>query len=367
MKRNKVQIGIIGIGSYSTSAHVPAIQELADTAELVAICRRNEERLILAKKTLNVDSAYTDWHEMLEKEALDAVVVSTPNNMHAEPTIAALNRGLHVFVEKPLALKSEDAHAMIEAARLSKRILFVGYDCRFTSSWQSAKEAIDAGDIGTIRQAVLRYCIDTRPFWQKHEGIVAPIRENAKSGEMSPVFFADNLNADHWRNRSEERGPGFFVEVGTHAVDTMLWLTGGKPSVVVALTESGGLPVDGYVTAQGKLTNGVLFSIAFSEATSGDGSFVGQGDGDLTIHGDEGFLTARWRGWNPKRAEIAITSKGVRKEVNENDGGISPVRAFIETITKDAVNLTPGEDCIGPVILTEAIFRSATENRIVTV
>lgn len=163
---------------------------------------------------------------------------------------------------------------MVEAARLLKRILTVGYNCRFTASWRTAKEALTDGIIGVIRQAVLRYCIDTRLIWDKSESIVAPIHERAKSGEMFAVFCADNLNADHWRSNSDERGPGFFVEVGTHAVDAMLWLTGGKPSVVVALTEKGGLPVDGYVTAQGKLTNSALFSIAFSEATSGNGSIV---------------------------------------------------------------------------------------------
>ena len=367
MKKSKVRIGVIGIGVYSAGAHVPAIRELTEEAELVAICRRNVERLKMAKNALGVGAAYTDFREMLGKETLDAVVVSTSNNMHAEPTIAALNQGLHVLVEKPLALKSEDAYAMVEAARLSKRILTVGYNCRFTPSWRAAKEALTDGNIGVIRQAVLRYCIDTRPFWNKAESIVAPIHENAKSGEMKAVFFADNLNADHWRNRSDERGPGFFVEVGTHAVDAMLWLTGGKTSVVVALTENGGLPVDGYVTAQGKLTNGALFSIAFSEATSGDGSFVGQGSGDLTVHGDDGFLAARWQGWNPSRATITIARKGEPKEIIGKDDDITPVGAFVGTIIGDSVNFAPGEECVGPVILTEAIFRSAAENRIVTV
>lgn len=65
MKKSKVRIGVIGIGAYSAGAHVPAIRELTDKAELVAICRRNVERLEMAKNALDVGAAYTDFREML--------------------------------------------------------------------------------------------------------------------------------------------------------------------------------------------------------------------------------------------------------------------------------------------------------------
>ena len=76
--------------------------------------------------------------------------------------------------------------------------------------------------LGHIRQVCT-----SRPFWEKDEKTTAALRGNAIAGDMSAVFSDDNLNTDHWRNLPEEIGPGFFAEVGTHAVDTMLWLAGG--------------------------------------------------------------------------------------------------------------------------------------------
>src|SRR5438034_6458493 len=115
MATNKLRVGIIGIGWFAALSHVPNLRKTGQ-AEVVAICRRNPERLALAKEALNIDEAYTDWREMLNEAALDAVVVSTPHHLHVEPTIAALECGLHVLVEKPIALTSKDAWAMVNAA-----------------------------------------------------------------------------------------------------------------------------------------------------------------------------------------------------------------------------------------------------------
>jgi predicted dehydrogenase len=101
MADQKLRIGIIGIGWYAGKELIPKVRE-TDRVEIVAISRRRADRLALAQKQLNIPEAYTDWQEMLEKSALDAVVVCTPPNAHTEPALAALERGLHVFVEKPL-------------------------------------------------------------------------------------------------------------------------------------------------------------------------------------------------------------------------------------------------------------------------
>ena len=96
-------------------AHVPDLRKTG-RAEVAAIARRNPERLARMQETLQVDRAFTDWRQMLDQADLDAVIVCTPHDAHTEPTLAALARGLHVLVEKPMALRSLDARAMIEAA-----------------------------------------------------------------------------------------------------------------------------------------------------------------------------------------------------------------------------------------------------------
>ena len=126
---DRLRIGIIGIGWYAALRHVPSFRDTG-RAEIIAISRRNPDRLALAKQELNVAAAYTDWQQMLEQTALDAVVICTPNNLHAAPAIAALERGLHVLVEKPMTLTSQSAQAMIQAAQQAQRVLMVGYNAR---------------------------------------------------------------------------------------------------------------------------------------------------------------------------------------------------------------------------------------------
>src|SRR3712207_1350297 len=115
MAERKLRIGIVGIGWYTATELIPKLLETG-RVEIIAISRRSADRLALAQQELNIGEAYTEWREMLEKSALDAVVVCTPPNAHAEPTLAALERGLHVFVEKPIAATSVDAQRMVEAA-----------------------------------------------------------------------------------------------------------------------------------------------------------------------------------------------------------------------------------------------------------
>ena len=92
MSDQKLRIGIIGIGWYAGTELIPKLRETG-RVEIVAIARRSADRLALAQQELNIREAYIDWREMLEKSALDAVVVCTPPNAHTEPTLAALERG----------------------------------------------------------------------------------------------------------------------------------------------------------------------------------------------------------------------------------------------------------------------------------
>lgn len=108
MDDSKIRVGIIGIGMISAYVHVPQVRE-TERAEVVAVCRRDPKRLTGIQKILSVREAYHDWREMLDNAQLDAVVISTPEYLHKEMTIRTLEKGLHVLVEKPMALKTTDA------------------------------------------------------------------------------------------------------------------------------------------------------------------------------------------------------------------------------------------------------------------
>ena len=158
---DKLRMGIAGIGLYAATAHVPQFRDTG-RAEVVAIARRNAERLELAQEALAIPQSYNSWQLMLMEADLDALVVCTPNNFHVEPTIAALEQGLHVLVEKPMALTSADAQKMASAAKEAEGILMVGYNARGMGSWRAVKEALLAGRIGTIQQINVTSGIDGR-------------------------------------------------------------------------------------------------------------------------------------------------------------------------------------------------------------
>ena len=163
MSEQRLRIGIIGIGWYAATVLIPKLRETG-RVEIVAIARRRADRLALAQRELKIGEAYTDWQEMLEKSALDAVVVCTPPNAHTEPTLVALERGLHVFVEKPMALKSEDAQRMVSAMQ-ADRVLMVGYNARGMGGWRTIHHLLTEGAIGTTRQVDATACVDARIFW----------------------------------------------------------------------------------------------------------------------------------------------------------------------------------------------------------
>ncbi|HXO08142.1 MAG TPA: Gfo/Idh/MocA family oxidoreductase, partial [Solirubrobacteraceae bacterium] len=101
----RLKVGIIG-GGWIARRHVPAI-DAAPEVELVAACDADVERAHAIADPRGAH-AYQDWRELLEREQLDAIWVCTPPGVHREPTVAALERGVHVFLEKPLARSAAD-------------------------------------------------------------------------------------------------------------------------------------------------------------------------------------------------------------------------------------------------------------------
>ena len=103
MENKKVRIGIIGMGIWGQK-HVAAYKQHS-SAEIVAVCDIKENHAKEISSKHNIPSYYSNVDRMLENEYLDAVSVATPDDLHADPVIKAAQKGLHIMVEKPLAMK----------------------------------------------------------------------------------------------------------------------------------------------------------------------------------------------------------------------------------------------------------------------
>lgn len=201
----RVKVAIIGCGGIANGKHMPSLSKLKNV-ELVAFCDVLVERAEKAAKEYGVSEArvYEDYKELLTDESIEIVHVLTPNDSHAEISVAALDAGKHVMCEKPMAKTSEEARLMLDAAERSGKKLTIGYNNRFRPDSQHLHQVCERGDLGEVyfakAHAIRRRAV---PTWG--------------------VFLDE-----------EKQGGGPLIDIGTHALDLTLWMMNNyKPKSVM--------------------------------------------------------------------------------------------------------------------------------------
>ena len=152
MAANKVKIGIVGIGNMGV-VHVEHVSSLPNT-ELVAICDTNQSRI----EATNADdkvARFSHFEQMLDSVAMDAVIIATPHYDHPDMCIAAFERGIHVLVEKPIAVHVKESQRMIDAYRSCQQtmpnlVFSAMFMQRAWGHWRVIKDMIDAGELGKL-------------------------------------------------------------------------------------------------------------------------------------------------------------------------------------------------------------------------
>jgi len=202
----KLKIGVIGVGGIS-EAHIGGYKKNPNV-ELTAFCDINEERLKEKGEKYGVTHLYTDVNEMVKNEKLDAVSVCTWNCAHAKCSIAALNAGINVICEKPMAMNAIEAEEMKAAAEKNGKLLMVGFVRRYGNDMDILKDFINTDYFGEIYYAKANY-----------------IRRNGNPGG----WFCD-------KSRS---GGGPLIDLGVHVIDFVRYALGNpKPVSVYAATFS---------------------------------------------------------------------------------------------------------------------------------
>ncbi len=190
-----MRLGFVGLGWIGTM-RLEAVSTAAGLAEVAALCEPAPQRLEEVALAHPEAATFSDFNEMLAADLrLDGVVIATPNSLHAPQALAALDRGLAVFCQKPLALNAREAREMVEAARKAGRLLGVDYSYRYTEGAQALRRAIEAGELGRV------FSVDT-------------VFHNAY-GPDKPWCFDPRLS-----------GGGALMDLGVHLIDLALWLLG---------------------------------------------------------------------------------------------------------------------------------------------
>ena len=143
----KLRVAVIGCGRISVMHLVPAA--VLDESELVACCDIKEERANAAAKEFGI-KAYTDYKEMIDKEALDAVHICLPHYLHTKVACYAFERGVNVLSEKPMDISYEAAVNAVDLARKMGVLYGVIFQCRYNNAPQLVKKAVTSGKLGKI-------------------------------------------------------------------------------------------------------------------------------------------------------------------------------------------------------------------------
>ncbi|MEL7977697.1 Gfo/Idh/MocA family oxidoreductase [Isoptericola sp. F-RaC21] len=206
-----LRIGIVGTGGIAR-AHIDGYQRFSTECEIVALCDPAPGRAEALRAELGLEPArvYTDAAELLAAENLDLVSVATPPSTHAALSIQALEAGVDVLVEKPMAPSLEECDAMIAAAKDNGRLLSVVAQNRFRDDIATLKEVLDSGLAGPVTHAQV-----SSAWWRGTE-------------------YYDLW----WRGTWEREGGGCTLNHAIHHLDMTLWMLGSPKAVTSVLTNA---------------------------------------------------------------------------------------------------------------------------------
>lgn len=283
----KLRHAVVGAGVIGRH-HAKVAHELEEF-ELVAVADVVEERARELAGEYGA-RAYSDYVEMLEREELDTVSVCTPHPTHHEVAVEAMRHGVNVLTEKPMAATVSQCLEMIREARKRGVKLGVVFQYRFEPHLRRAKGLIEAGELGELYRALLRY---------------VTYRDMAYYGSAP------------WRGRWGSEGGGVLINQAVHFIDVFTWLMGMMPVELFAYAGTLGhdIEVEDLVSAVAVYENGCQAIMQFSTLDSPD--MV-----NIEVRGDRGLLLIES---SPKPGPQGLKS-GVGRYVYVNE---APIRRAI--------------------------------------
>jgi predicted dehydrogenase len=255
MAEETIGVGMLGY-AFMGKAHSNAYKTLSYMTwpppylpQLVSIAGRNEEAVAEAARRYGFESHVTDWRELVQDDRIALFDNSGPNNLHAEPSIAAAEAGKHVICEKPLGRDADESHEAWQRVGAAGVKHMCAFNYRFVPAVRLARQMIEAGELGEIFHFRGRYL---------QEWAVDP---------DSPVV---------WRLSKDAAGSGALGDLGAHVIDLARYLLGQEVTTVSALTktfieerEGTEVDVDDAIEAAVEFSGGALGTLEASRFCRG--------------------------------------------------------------------------------------------------
>jgi len=213
--------------------------------KFTALCDIQPTALRSAKLYLEAEdvetTGYADYRELLDKEKLDAVIVASPDFVHAEQSIAALKTGLHVYCDAPMSTNADDARGMILAARESKRLLQIGFERRSDPRYRHAVEKLVCGDSRELLLGTITH-FETQANRRVHSELIWTQRDTLSDEHLKKFGYESMKEYRNWR-QYRRYGGGPCVTFLAQQLDVMEWFFGIRPTRIQAM---GGLDYYDY-------------------------------------------------------------------------------------------------------------------------
>lgn len=338
-----LNVAVIGTGSIA-DAHLRAYLDAADQVRVVALADLTVEKGEEARERFGLTDArtYADVGELLAAEDLDLVSVTTPPSAHRPVAVQALEAGVHVIVEKPMAPSLEDCDAMLEAQRRSGKLLSVIAQNRFRTEMMRLKGVLDSGKIGPVAHTRI-----SSEWWRG-------------------TSYYDLW----WRGTWASEGGGCTLNHAIHHIDLALWLLGTPQAVVAMMTNAA------HANAEVEdLSVAILqYERGLAELTS---SVVHHGQRqEIVVQGERARVSQPWEvlaetaqpnGFPTPDGNPSLTDEldafAAAIPPLEHTGHAAQLRDVLTSIEAGTEPMITGEDGRRAVELVTAIYASAIERR----
>lgn len=322
--------GLMGASTIAREWMIDAIRSQSGN-EIVAVMSADAGRGKAFAQANHIAASYPTVDALLADPDIDAVYISTTNELHKAQTLAAAAAGKHVLCEKPLALTLDDAREMVAACDKAGVVMGTNHHLRNAASHRRMRELVQSGTIGT-------------PLYAR---------------VFHAVYLPTHLQG--WRLNKPSAGAGVILDITVHDADTLRFILGAEPVEAVALSQQAGM-------AEGGLEDGVMAAVRFDNnavAQLHDAFTVKFAGTGLEIHGSEGSILGR----------DVMTQRPVGRVTLRNAQGETDVpfdhenlyaralRAFVGAIRGEGAPSATGEDGVRSLATALAVLETSQTGR----
>jgi myo-inositol 2-dehydrogenase/D-chiro-inositol 1-dehydrogenase len=339
-----LRIGVIGLGKMGIR-HLANASSFSNV-EIVGAADLSKESLRQAK-LLGAKNLYSDYKELLKTD-LDAVIISLPNFMHRESVELALEEGINVFVEKPLARTTEECKKILRAVEKSGRHLMIGHSMRFSTEVEEMKKIVDSGSIGQLEVLTLEN-IASGPF--SHGAVPKPVPE--------------------WWFDAEKVGGGALIDLGYHLIDLYRFFAGDCYLLSSNLGHKYNLPLEDWaivtVKSNDSPARGIVHVGWYQQVVFPKNNIRAIIHGDYTYISSEQFVPSNIYAYAVKEGMQNVFRKVSGRKIKPlfyspfSDGFVKELSHFFDCLEKDMQPSVSAIDGLKTVEVIENAYKQAKQ------